>query len=128
MRSFTSASRDRNRENSGARLDMAMLVGHIDAALNLARWLMRYETDAEDAVQEAYLRAISHLEGFRGGDGRAWLLKIVRNACYDRLKQKSASARKSEDFNEALYSGDRQTINPETTVLAAERYELVKKS
>jgi RNA polymerase sigma-70 factor, ECF subfamily len=130
MHSFRLPSRDGDpdRKNSGARLDMALLVGYIDAALNFARWLMRNETEAEDAVQEAYLRAITHLAAFRGGDGRAWLLKIVRNACYDRLKQKGASAQKNEDFNEALHSGGRQTINPEAALLLAERQELVKKS
>ena len=43
---------------------MALLVPHLDAAYNLARWLMRNETDAEDLVQEAYLRAFSHFAGF----------------------------------------------------------------
>jgi RNA polymerase sigma-70 factor (ECF subfamily) len=107
---------------------MAVLVEHLDSAYNLARWLMPNETEAEDLVQEAYLRAIHHFAGFRGGDGRAWLLTIVRNTCYSRLRRKSASGL-STDFDEEVHSvGGRQTPNPETVLLAAERTELVRKS
>jgi len=106
---------------------VAFLVAHLDAAYNLARWLMRNEADAEDSVQEAYLRAAGHFAGFRGGDGRAWLLTIVRNICYSRLSQKEASGH--TDFDEAIHSAaGRQTASPETAVLLAERTELVKKS
>jgi RNA polymerase sigma-70 factor, ECF subfamily len=104
-----------------------MLVAHLDAAYNLARWLMRNETEAEDVVQDSYLRAIRHFGAFRGGDGRAWLLTIVRNGCYDRLRHNSASSR-STDFDEVVHSGGQQSPNPETALLQAERSELVRKS
>jgi RNA polymerase sigma-70 factor (ECF subfamily) len=55
---------------------------HLDAAYNLARWLLRNDHDAEDIVQDACLRAFRSFDGFRGGDARPWLLAIVRNACY----------------------------------------------
>ena len=55
------------------------VLPHLRAAYNLARWLTRNETDAEDVVQEAYLRAFKHFGRFRGGDGLPWLLAIVRN-------------------------------------------------
>src|ERR1700751_2770484 len=58
------------------------ILPHLDAAYNFARWLTHNEQDAQDAVQEAYLRAFRFFPGFRGGNARAWLLKIVRNACY----------------------------------------------
>jgi RNA polymerase sigma factor (sigma-70 family) len=106
---------------------MALLVAHLDAAYNLARWLMRNETDAEDLVQEAYVRAFTHFAGFRGGDGRAWLLAIVRNSCYDRLKQQGVQDHYTA-FDEAVHSTDRQTLNPETSLLLAERAELVRES
>ena len=61
-----------------ARFEQTILP-HMDAAYNLARWLTRRDQDAEDVVQEAYLRAFQFFGSFRGGDGRTWLLAIVRN-------------------------------------------------
>ena len=58
------------------------MMPHINAAYNLARWLTRNDQDAEDVVQEASLRAFRSIEGFHGGDSRAWVLAIVRNASY----------------------------------------------
>jgi RNA polymerase sigma-70 factor (ECF subfamily) len=55
---------------------------HLDAAYALARWLTRNESDASDVVQEAFLRALRYFDGYRGGDGKAWLLQIVRRTCY----------------------------------------------
>ena len=63
------------------------VLPHLGAAYNLARWLTRNEHDAEDIVQESYLRAYKFFGGFRGGDGRAWLLTIVRNTCYSWFQQ-----------------------------------------
>jgi RNA polymerase sigma-70 factor, ECF subfamily len=107
--------------------DMAQLVDHLDAAYNLARWLMRNEAEADDLVQDAYLRAISHFAGFRGGDGRAWLLTIVRNTCYSSLTRRGASGQ-STSFDEAVHSAvGRQSPNPETVLLLTERTDLVRK-
>jgi RNA polymerase sigma-70 factor (ECF subfamily) len=55
---------------------------HLDAAFNLARWLTRNDSDAQDVVQEAYLRAFRFFDGYRGGDARAWMLKIVRHTTF----------------------------------------------
>ena len=60
---------------------------HMDAAYNLARWLAGNDPDAQDVVQEAFLRAFKFFGGFRGGDGRSWLLRIVRNSFYDSVRQ-----------------------------------------
>jgi RNA polymerase sigma-70 factor (ECF subfamily) len=114
-------------EHPVTRSDMALLVPHLDAAYNLARWLMRNETDAEDLVQEAYLRAFNHFAGFRGGDGRAWLLTIVRNSCYDRLK-KNGSRGQDTDFDEAVHSAGQQSSSPEALLIVEERVELVRDS
>jgi RNA polymerase sigma factor (sigma-70 family) len=70
-----------------ARVEHALLP-HLDAAHNLARWLLGSPHDAEDAVQDACVRALTFFDGFHGEDGRAWLLAIVRNTCYDWLRKK----------------------------------------
>ncbi|HEY7549787.1 MAG TPA: sigma-70 family RNA polymerase sigma factor [Hyphomicrobiaceae bacterium] len=62
-----------------------LALAHMPAAYNLAFWLLRSRPDAEDAVQDAYLRAWRSFAGFRGGDIRPWLLQIVRNVAYRRL-------------------------------------------
>jgi RNA polymerase sigma-70 factor, ECF subfamily len=67
-----------------------VVLPHLDAAFNLARWLVRDPTLAEDVVQDAALRALQYFVSFRGGDGRAWMLRIVRNSAYDHLKKRSA--------------------------------------
>jgi RNA polymerase sigma-70 factor (ECF subfamily) len=67
------------------------LLPHLDAAYNLARWLTRDERDAEDVVQEAYLRAFKHFAAFKGGDGRPWLLAIVRNTYYTWIQRNRLS-------------------------------------
>jgi RNA polymerase sigma-70 factor, ECF subfamily len=59
---------------------------HVDAAYNLARWLTGNDQDAEDVVQEGMLRAFMYFDGFRGGDARSWILKIVRNTCFTWLE------------------------------------------
>ena len=68
-----------------------VLLLHLDAAYNLARWLTRDERDAEDVVQEAYLRALKHFGTFKGGDARPWLLKIVRNTFYTWIRRNRPS-------------------------------------
>ena len=67
------------------------MMPHLNAAHNLARWLIRNPHDAEDAVQEAYLRAFRYFDGFQGGDGRAWLMAVVRNTCMTWLGRKPAA-------------------------------------
>ena len=64
-----------------------LMLPHLDAAYNLARWLLRDPHDAEDAVQEACLRAHRAFDRFRGDNGRAWMLTIVRHVCYSHLRQ-----------------------------------------
>jgi RNA polymerase sigma-70 factor (ECF subfamily) len=78
------------------------VLPHLDAAYNLARWLLRDARAAEDAVQEASLRAWRYLESLRDGQARAWLLGIVRNTCYDTLKQ-SRRAGNEVDFDNAEF-------------------------
>ncbi len=75
---------DHSREQSGRTERFAALaLPHLDAAYNLARWLTRNDSDAQDVVQEAYLRALRAFDGMRGDAIRPWLLAIVRNASFD---------------------------------------------
>jgi len=70
-----------------------LALPHLDAAYNLARWLLRDPVAAEDVVQDAMLRGLTYFASFRGTNPRAWLLQIVRNAAHDRL---AAAARARE--------------------------------
>lgn len=74
----------------------------MDSAFNLARWLARNDEDAEDIVQEAYLRAYTFFDGFRGDNGRPWLLQIVRNTFYT-LHQQRKTEGESIAFDDALH-------------------------
>ncbi len=90
----------------------ACVLPYLDAAYNLARYLLRDPDDAEDAVQDAFLRAIRHFGGFRGVDGRGWLLSIVRNVCLTQLHRRRSSAGTVE-FEEEAHSGEDETAGPE---------------
>jgi RNA polymerase sigma-70 factor (ECF subfamily) len=77
-----------------------LLLPHLDAAYALARWLLRDDSLAEDAVQEACLRAFRFLGSLKGESAKPWLLKIVRNTCYELLARERLGAGR-EDFDEA---------------------------
>jgi RNA polymerase sigma-70 factor (ECF subfamily) len=87
------------------------LLPHLDAAYNLARWLMGNTADADDVVQDALVSALAGASGFRGGDERAWLLSIVRNACYSAHRR--ARVRRAEDFDETEHGEDTRMPSPE---------------
>jgi RNA polymerase sigma-70 factor (ECF subfamily) len=98
------------------------VLPHLDAAHNLARYLMRDAHEAEDAVQEAFLKAMRHFGGLRGVDGRAWLLSIVRNTCFTQLRRRRSGGERVE-FDEEIHSSGTETSAPETdlaTSIAAE--------
>jgi len=84
----------------------AVVVPHLDEAYNLARWLMRSPSDAEDVVQEAILRALTYFASFRGGSARAWLLQIVRNTAYSMLRQRVAPETVPLDGDEAIHADE----------------------
>jgi RNA polymerase sigma-70 factor (ECF subfamily) len=64
-----------------------VFLPYLDAAYNLARWLTHDPSDADDVVQESYMRAFTSFEAYRGGDSRSWILRIVRNTCYSWLQK-----------------------------------------
>jgi RNA polymerase sigma-70 factor (ECF subfamily) len=94
-----------------------LVLPHVDAAFNLARWLLRGRTDSEDVAQEALLRACRFFGGFHGGDVRAWLLQIVRNTCYTWL-EKNRPLELSMEFDEELHL--QTCATPETLAIAGD--------
>jgi RNA polymerase sigma-70 factor (ECF subfamily) len=101
------------------------VVPHLDAAYNLSRWLTRNDTDAQDVVQEAYLRALKFFGSYHGGDSRAWLLTIVRNTCYTWLQQNRARELTTE-FDEEVHSTE--SSNPETLLIEGANKQLLKQA
>jgi RNA polymerase sigma-70 factor (ECF subfamily) len=92
------------------------VLPHLDAAYNLARWLVRDEHDAQDVVQEACVRACRFFSAFHGGNPRAWLLKIVRNACHDRIRQNRAAGAHNESFDETLHGMPSEIDDPHSAM------------
>ena len=97
-----------------------LVLPHLDAAFNLARWILRGRADAEDVGQEAMLRAFRFFRGFHGGDARAWLLQIVRNNCYTWL-EKNRPMEMTTEFDEELYS--QSQVTPESLAIAGDNRE-----
>lgn len=92
-----------------------LILPHLDAAYNLARWLTHNDQDAQDVVQDACLRAFRFFPGFRGGDSRVWLLTIVRNTCYTWRRQQRDEL--TTPFDEELHDVECDTFNPEVLYL-----------
>src|SRR5438270_11604969 len=103
----------------------ALMLPHLDAAYNLAKWLLRNEQDAQDVVQEAFLSAFKSFGGFHGSNGRAWLCTIVRNTSYTLLK-KNRAADLTTPFDEEIHASDRESVSPAAILEHAEDAELMK--
>jgi RNA polymerase sigma-70 factor, ECF subfamily len=102
-----------------------IVMPHLNAAFNLARWLVRNEQDAQDVVQEAYLRAFRFFDGFHGGDGRAWLMAIVRNASRTHLQQASHREAAAE-FDEDQHSPFASSVGPEARMIQQSSIDAVR--
>jgi RNA polymerase sigma factor (sigma-70 family) len=103
------------------------LLPHLDAAYNLARWLTHDDHDAEDLVQTAYLRSLKFFGGFHGANARAWLLTIVRNACYTWLEQKRAHG-PATAFDEEIHGVDSDAMDPEKRLFGEEDQQSVRRA
>jgi len=104
-----------------------VMLPHLDAAHNLAKWLLRNEEDAKDVVQEAYLRAFKSFGGFHGSNGRAWLLTIVRNTSYTLLK-KNRAVDLTTTFDEEIHAASDESASPAIILEHAEDAERVTKA
>ena len=105
----------------------AMMLPHLDAAHNLARWLLRNEEDAQDVVQEAYLRAFKSFSGFHGSNGRAWLLTIVRNTSYTLLK-KNHAVDLTTAFDEEIHASEHESLTPAAILEHSEDAKLLREA
>jgi len=103
----------------------AVVLPHLDAAFNLARWLLGSRSDAEDVAQEALLRAFRSFATYRAGNARAWLLQIVRNACFTWLQQ-NRRAEQFTEFDETTML--QKSENPETLAIASSNREQIARA
>ncbi|SFB75869.1 RNA polymerase sigma-70 factor, ECF subfamily [Polaromonas sp. OV174] len=106
------------------------MLPHLDAAYSLARWLVRDGQQAQDRVQEAYLRAFRYFHRFHGTDARPWLLQIVRHSCYSWLRANRQMSevlefRDDEDIHDVGDAGDAFGGNPEALLMRKLRREEV---
>jgi RNA polymerase sigma factor (sigma-70 family) len=103
------------------------VLPHLDAAYNLARWLTRNDRDAEDVVQEAYLRAFKYFGNFKGGDARPWLLAIVRNTYHNWIKHNRIPEIEIT-FEEETHPHTLDTIDPEFLLLREHERQIVRRA
>ena len=111
-----------------ARFEATVLV-HLDAAYGLARWLIQDQAAAEDAVQDACLRALRFWDGMSGPNPKAWFMAVVRNTCMDSLrasKQRSLENEYDDELHGMMNSDSRQT--PETLLMQASEAKWVRES
>jgi len=128
--SFALMAPPRNDPQPGARLSASISLSdfelvlrtHLSVAHHLARWLTRTQADAEDALQDAVLRAFQSFDRLRPTSPRAWLLRIVRNCCYDLRKKHEHDGEAT--FEEEALPPDATSpvlgtpaVNPETRLL-----------
>src|SRR6202049_5060123 len=95
-----------NDEQIRARFE-SLLLPLMNDAYNLARWLMKNQEDAEDMVQESYLRAYRFFASFHEGTNcRAWFLRIVRNTCYTALGARAPESFTKDGYNVSHWDRD----------------------
>jgi RNA polymerase sigma-70 factor (ECF subfamily) len=106
-----------------------VVLPHLDSAYNVARWLMRDATLAEDAVQDAVLRALTYFNSYKGGNPRAWFLRIVRNVVYGVLAAQRRGGMTSLDDAGRTTDGEPRAMDiadpaddPEVTLSRAEGF------
>ncbi len=109
------------KRNSGAEFERTVL-SHLDASYNLARWILGDAHDAEDAVQDAAIRAFDAFPTFRGSDAKPWFLAIVRNGCMNRIRQR----KDHRNLDWAAESSIDERSSPEQLVIKAWEAEAVQ--
>ncbi len=106
-----------------------LFLPHLSAAYNLARWLTRNDSAAQDVVQESCLRAFKALHRFVEGNARAWLLTIVRNQSYTWLKESAGARAVDIDDEEAMSEADKIALShmdtPEVVAVRVQNKEVL---
>jgi RNA polymerase sigma factor (sigma-70 family) len=110
---------------SKLRLFEELILPHLDSAHNLARWLTGSDDNAQDVVQEAYLRAFRFFDSYNGGDAKAWLMEIVRNTCFTRHRREKRNLT-TVVFDEAAHTSSAGRPNPEEILLQAANRSILR--
>lgn len=104
------------------------VLPHLDAAHNLARWLMRNDEDAQDAVQESCMKALRSFHALRGSDFRPWFLAIVRNTCFTCLNRRTGAqgAAAEQSLDSGMEVAADLTCDPQAIAIRAADAEFVR--
>jgi RNA polymerase sigma factor (sigma-70 family) len=105
-----------------------VVLPHLDAAFNYARWLTKNDADAEDVVQDAYVRALRFFSSLRGEDARAWLLTIVRNTWYGRFPRRAGGAVMTVADEDEDHRADDVSLDPEAQMIQQQTVEQVRRA
>jgi RNA polymerase sigma-70 factor (ECF subfamily) len=117
-------------ESSGADVPRSfeeVVLPHLDAAFNYARWLTKNDADAEDVVQDASVRALRFFSSFRGEDARAWLLTIVRNTWYGRFPRRAGGGVTTVAEENADHRAD-ASLGPEAQLIQQQTVDQVRRA
>jgi RNA polymerase sigma-70 factor (ECF subfamily) len=104
-----------------------VVLPHIDAAFNYARWLTKSDADAEDVVQDACVRALRFFSSLRNDDARSWLLTIVRNTWYGRFPQ-TRDVNQTTVYNDMTHDRRDEGLDPEALVMQQQAVEKVQRA
>jgi RNA polymerase sigma-70 factor, ECF subfamily len=103
-----------------------IVLPHLDAAFNYARWLTKSDADAEDVVQDAYVRALRFFSSLRGDDARAWLLTIVRNTWYGRFRRRSDGPAPAGVVETDANNRPDEGLDPEALLIQRQTVDIVR--
>jgi RNA polymerase sigma factor (sigma-70 family) len=105
-----------------------VVLPHLDAAFNYARWLTKNEADAEDVVQDAYVRALRFFSSLRGEDARAWLFTIVRNTWYGRFPRRAGPVMTVVDEDADADNRADASLDPEAQLIQQQTVDQVRRA
>jgi RNA polymerase sigma factor (sigma-70 family) len=111
---------------SRLRLFEEIILPHLNSAFNLARWMTRNDQDAQDVVQESYMRAFRFFDSYRGGDGKSWLLEVVRNTCFT-FQRREMSKSMVVVFDEAAHTPSVNQPNAEEALVEAGNRQILQR-